>query len=207
MTKPTDITTKEEKALVKRAVSGDVDAFCRLYDSYSLRLYRYAFYRLGEKADAEDAVSECFLSAWKRISFLRNEEAFGGWMFRILSTCCAALQKDQIERRKQVSLDQAAEAGPEGPSGEPGGADGTALVELLPLEEVGTSEGRVDDSLLLLDALSILSAEDREIVLLSIVGGFKSNEVGEIIDMKPGSVRSRQSRALAKMREHLERAD
>ena len=97
----------EERKLIELARTGDADAFCRLYGSYQMRLYRYAFYRLGNAADAEDAVSECVLSAWKQIGSLRKADAFPAWIFRILSACCGRLIRQQIQRRNQVSLDAA----------------------------------------------------------------------------------------------------
>ena len=75
--------------LIERAIAGDKDAFCALYDLYKDKLYRYAYYRLGNREDAEDAVSECILSAWKQIGILRSSAAFQTWIFRILSRCCA----------------------------------------------------------------------------------------------------------------------
>ena len=95
----------DELDLIIRAKSGDADAFCRLYDLYRSRLYRYAFYRLGNESDAEDAVSECVLAAWRQIGSLRDEQAFPAWIFRILSGLCARLIRQQIVRREQVSLD------------------------------------------------------------------------------------------------------
>ncbi len=55
----------------------------------------------------------------------------------------------------------------------------------------------------LVDVLSRLSDEEREIVLLSVVSGLNSNEVAEITGLRPGTVRSKLSRSLAKMRSYL----
>ena len=61
-----------------------------------------------------------------------------------------------------------------------------------------------DTHLMLVEALNTLPEDSREMVLLSIVGGLKSGEIGEIFDMPQGTVRSRISRSLAAMREVLE---
>ena len=55
----------------------------------------------------------------------------------------------------------------------------------------------------LAEALAILKEDEREIVLLSIVGGLSSTEVSSLTGLAPGSVRSKLSRSLAKMREFL----
>ena len=73
-----------ENDLVKRAKSGDKDAFAKLYTAYKDKLYRYAYFKLGDPDDALDAVSECITQAYWGISSLKSEKAFSGWIFKIL---------------------------------------------------------------------------------------------------------------------------
>lgn len=167
----------DERVLAARAAGGDKDAFCSLYGLYRDRLYRYALYRLGDQKDAEDAVSECVLSAWRQIGGLREPGAFGGWIFRILSGCCAHLIRRQIEQRDHVDLGSVPEQAAENPS-------------------------QIDD-MVLREALERLSGEEREIVLLSFVSGLSSREISEICGMTPGAVRSNLSRSLRKLRGYL----
>lgn len=169
----------EEKQLVKNAVNGDKDAFCKLYESYRDRLYRYAFYRLGNQEDAEDAVSSCVLSAYQQISKLKNEKAFSSWIFRILCASCNAVIKSQIERRNTESIDNCENFLT---------TDLDKAVEKTEVQE----------------ALQILSDSEKEIVLLSVVAGFSSKEIARVMDMTSGAVRSKQSRSLKKMRVFLE---
>ena len=63
---------------------------------------------------------------------------------------------------------------------------------------------RVDGRLVLAEALEQLTAQEREIVLMAVVGGLKSTEIAEITGLRPGSVRSKLSRSLARMRRYLE---
>lgn len=176
--------------LTVSAVSGDMDAFCELYDLYKLRMYKYARYRLGNDQDAEDAVSECFLSAWKQIGSLRDPDAFAGWIFTILSGCCGKIIGRQIEGRTALQAEGISVTQTEG-------RERSALPDPV-------GHGSAELRLILSEALEKISETDRNIVLLSVVGGFKSNEIASITGLKPGSVRSRLSRALAKMREYLE---
>lgn len=53
-----------EKELVIKAKKGDINAFCLLYDMYKKKLYNYAYYKLGNSADAEDVVQDCVLTAF-----------------------------------------------------------------------------------------------------------------------------------------------
>ena len=167
-----------DEKLVNEAIAGSKEAFCSLYGEYKDRLYRYALYRLGDPDDAEDAVSECVLAAWKSIGSLRSAGAFGSWIFRILSACCASRIKTAINTRE--NLGRIYDAGP---------GSSSAVSPSLSVE--------------LSEALAQLKDEDREVVLLSIIGGFSSTEIAGFTGMAPGTVRSRLSRSLARMREFL----
>ena len=167
-----------EERLINEATAGSREAFAELYGLYKDRLYRYALYRLGSPEDAEDAVSECVLAAWKSIGSLRSSKAFGSWIFRILSGCCATRIKDVIstrEKTEKIIMEGGLTAGSSSPS---------LAVELN-------------------EALALLSDEEREIVLLSVIAGFNSSEISEQTGIPSGTVRSRLSRSLAKMREFL----
>ena len=126
--------------------------------------------------DAEDAVSECVLSAWKQIPGLRQPGAFGGWIFRILSGCCAGYIKTQIQRKGEVDLEAA--------------------------DAKDQRSSQIDD-MILREALSKLSEEERNIVLLSVVSGLTSKEISESTGLTPGAVRSKLSRSLGKLRGYL----
>ena len=163
--------------LINEAIAGSKEAFCSLYGEYKDRLYRYALYRLGDPTDAEDAVSDCVLAAWQSIGSLRSGKAFGSWIFRILSNCCASKIKEMISTRE--NLERIYNAGP-----------GNITVPPSLSTELA-------------EALAQLGDDERDIVLLSIIGGLSSTEIASMTDLAPGSVRSKLSRSLAKMREFL----
>lgn len=94
-----------EKELVLCAQAGDVDAFCTLYDRYKRKLYNYAYYKLGNTQDAEDAVQDCMLAAYARLEQLKKAEAFAAWLYAILYHGCMAGIKAQIARREQADID------------------------------------------------------------------------------------------------------
>lgn len=169
-----------EERLVNEAISGSKEAFCALYGQYKDKLYRYALYKIGDPDDAEDAVSECIMAAWKNIGSLRSAGAFGSWIFKILSNCCASHIRDLIAARD--NLERVYNEGP-------GSAGNSSVPSSLSTE--------------LTEALSQLKDEERDVVLLSIVGGLNSNEVAALTGLSPGGVRSKLSRSLAKMREFL----
>lgn len=168
-----------EKELVKKAKQGDKNAFCRLYGLYKDRLYRYAFYRLGDPEDAQDAVSDCIVSSFEQIKNLRSADAFHSWIFRILHITCIKYVKQQINARETSDID-----------------DFKNSAELSHNDSNTSSE--------LKEALEILTDEEREIVLLCVVAGLTSKETARLVDMTSGGVRSKLSRSLRKMRDFLE---
>lgn len=169
----------EDKHLVISAKNGDREAFAVLYGRYKDRLYRYAYYKLGNKEDAQDAVSECILSAYRQISKVKRAESFTAWIFRILYCCCNEMIKQQINSRQADRFDD--------------------VENMLTTNMENTIEKTEVQQ-----ALAILSNDEREIVLLSVVAGFTSKEIAETCDLTAGSVRSKLSRSLKKMREFLE---
>lgn len=168
-----------EKELVKKAKKGDKPAFAKLYSLYKDKLYRYAYYKLGDYDDAQDAVCDTVLIAYEQISALKKPSSFNSWIFKIHSATCNKYIKLQIEKR-----------------------------ELKDIDELRNSAKTKNDmytlSSELNEMLNILSEQEREIVLLSVVAGFKSNEISEFTGLTDGSVRSKLSRSLAKMRAFME---
>lgn len=162
--------------VIQMAVNGDKLAFAKLYSRYKDKLYRYAYFKLGNDTDAQDAVADCIVCAYQSIGILKNDKAFDAWIFKILYRSCCAIIKRQIELKNTGNLDDR---------------------ENLTFEEPGF------ESVELKDALKELNETDRDIVLLSAVAGFNSREIGRLLGLKPNTVRSRLSRALAKMKAFL----
>lgn len=167
----------EEKRLAEQAVKGNQEAFCELYDLYKDRLFRYAFYRLGDAASAEDAVSDSVLDAWKSIGALRNPRAFSPWIFRILNVKCSKQLQRMISEKENLARYY------------------RERNQTLPDSSL---------ALELTEALGILAEDEREIVLLSVVAGLKSREIASVFECSSGTVRSKLSRSLLKMRKYLE---
>ncbi|QNM06108.1 sigma-70 family RNA polymerase sigma factor [Qiania dongpingensis] len=176
----------EELRLIKMAKKGNVDAFGRLYEEVYKDLYRFALFMLKEPHDAEDVVGDTVAAAFEGIRGLRHDEAFRGWIFRILANKSKRVLKHYAERPVFREFDAVAEA-----------------EEMQGGHDAGSSGAGQEDILDLRDAFQQLTEEDRLIVGLSFFGGYNSQEIAEMLRKKPGTVRSRQSRALARMRTHL----
>lgn len=167
--------------LVTLAKNGNAEAFGELYELYYKEMYCYACCVTGSEILAQDAVSDAVLSAFTQIKSLKKAQAFKGWLFRILCAACKRYYTDSQKQSSMVSLDD-----------ENGGYAEPASFENLEL------------SYEMKCALNTLSVEEREIVLLSVLGGYKSHEIAGILDCPSSTVRSKLKRALKKMRTEID---
>lgn len=165
----------DEKSLIKQAMRGDKDAFAALYERYKDDLYRYAFFRLGNAEDAKDAVSSCVIAAYEGIYSLRAASAFKSWIFKILFYSCGKLIASQQEQRSRGDISE--------------------------LDRIPSQEDRLSPEIQ--EALTALGYPDKDIVLLGVVAGYNSKEIASMLGLNANTVRSRQSRALAKMKAFL----
>lgn len=172
---------EEAEMLAARAREGDAQAFGDLYATVWRDLYRFALYYLGNAEDAEDAVQETAMEAYRGIKRLKEPAAFKGWIFAILTVSCKRRVSGLIRRREQVQLEE-----------RPDLSDEMDQSELMSM------------SLEIREAVSRLSPDERTVVLLTVVSGYKSHEIAELLHMTSGGVRSKLSRALTKMRKYIQ---
>ncbi len=78
----------DEQTLVVRAQEGDAAAFEQLARRHQAALYRLAVRVLGNPTDAEDALQDALLDAWRRIGRFRGDSAFSTWMYRVVTNRC-----------------------------------------------------------------------------------------------------------------------
>ena len=164
--------------LVSSAKNGSAEAFGELYEIYSKDMFRFAYYYTGSAAVAEDCVSECVCSAFQKIGALKKSSSFKSWLFKILHNCCNRALREKILAKGNVEY--------------------SSLIDLSLDDDIG-------EKLSLRQALAALSDEDREIVILHYCHGYTSKEIGEILDMKDATVRSKIMRSGEKMRKFLQK--
>lgn len=169
----------DSKALFKRvkdAQSGDSAAFGEIYGSVQNEAWRFALSYLRHKEDAEDAVQNTALIAFRSIKNLKKAESFRSWFFKIEYNECMKI----LQQRKNTPL---------------------------ALDDVPETADDSYEKLYLETGLKTLMDEldetDRRIIELSVFAGLKSHEIAEVTGLRPGSVRSRLSRALHSMKERL----
>lgn len=167
---------------VSRAKQGDAQSFARLYDQVSKDLYKVALYALGNQHDAEDVVSETFLEAYKGIKNLREDSKFKAWIMRILSIRCKRRIAGYIDTKQQISLDDFIETP----------------------DDVSDETADCSDRVTVMQAMDSLAEDERQVVLLSVIQGYTTREIGEIMGLPHGTVSSKLYRTLIKLRKKLE---
>lgn len=168
---------RTQQQLIADAKRGDTAAFAGLYELYARDLYRFALYYMRNPYNAEDAVQDAVLQAFRSIAALRKDDSFRSWLFKILSNVC---KRKLVNEQAHIS-DFSVEETPD-----------------LACDE-NASEA-LSSAIAVRDAIGSLPEEERQIVLLSVTGGYRSGEIAQMLGMNAATVRSKLSRSLAKMR-------
>src|SRR5438046_5226555 len=111
-----------EQALVAAARAGDEDAFGRLVAAHRAGLLAHCYRMLGSYTDAEDALQETLLRAWRGLARFEGRSSLRSWLYRIATNRCLTA----IERRakRMLPIDYAAAADPTDRAADPGCAPG-----------------------------------------------------------------------------------
>ncbi|HZY42931.1 MAG TPA: sigma-70 family RNA polymerase sigma factor [Anaerolineae bacterium] len=182
----------DENALIQAARRGDLDAFNTLVLAYQHQVYNLAYRIMGEEAAASDAAQEAFISAYKNLKSFRGG-SFKSWLLRIVTNACY----DDLRRRKRrpaTSLDELTD-GEDGETGFdlPSADDGPETIaqrhELVGLIQRG---------------ITTLPDDQRIVLVLSDVQGLSYEEIAAMTNSNLGTVKSRLSRARARLRNYLQ---
>lgn len=186
-----DLRTDEmsEAEAIRLAIDGDQNAFERLYELHSRRVYSLCLRLAGNPTDAEDLTQEAFLQLFRKIHTFRGESRFSTWLHRL--TLNVVLMKRRRKRHPEVSLDATAETdGPDAkPMIDPGGPD------------LGLSG--VLDRVNLEKALKRLPEGYREMFILHDVEGYEHNEIANILGCSVGNSKSQLFKARVRLRQLL----
>lgn len=172
VTAPTNIQPVNEASLVRSASSGDRAAFGELYNRYVRVIHAILLARVPV-SDAEDLVQEVFLTAFRKLSLLREPAAFPGWLAAIARN--RAIEYYRSARRN------------------------SDLIE-CPAEE---SRAGQEEAFLVLDAIRRLPDAYRETLILRLVEGMTGPEIAARTGLTPDSVRVNLSRGMKLLRERL----
>lgn len=182
-----------ETKLVEKSIQGDVESFETLITTYNRYVYNIAYRMMSNEEDAKDMAQESLIKAFKSIKNFKMESSFSTWLYRIVINTC----KDELRKRKNnlSSLD------------EPVGEQST-------LSEFIEDEKRENNPILVYeqvelkneiqDALNQLSEENKAVVVLKDLLGYSYQEIGDMLEIPIGTVRSRLSRSRLALRDKLQ---
>ncbi|MFI6262547.1 RNA polymerase sigma factor [Micromonospora sp. NPDC051006] len=172
----------DDDELVTRAQAGDLEAYELLVARHTASAYRTAVL-LGAGSDAEDVIQEAFVKGYRKLSRYRRESSFRSWLLAIVANETRNLHRSRSRRDGLVLRAAAADPGSE-VTGD--GAVGAVLA----------AERRA----LLVQALRRLPEKDREVIVCRFFLDLSEDETVTMLGWPRGTVKSRTSRALAKLR-------
>jgi RNA polymerase sigma-70 factor, ECF subfamily len=199
-----------ERELLNAARSGDEDAFRRLLETYRGELHAHCYRMLGSVHDAEDALQDASLRAWRGLARFEGRSSLRSWLYKIATNSCL----NAIARRPKrvLPLDYGP---PSDPHDEPPGRPlvETVWIEPYPDEPLGLPDGvaspearyeqRESVELAFTAAVQHLPATQRAVLILREVLGFSAREVAEALDTTVASVNSALQRARKAVDERL----
>jgi RNA polymerase sigma-70 factor (ECF subfamily) len=198
-----------ERHLLESAQRGDEDAFRRLTEPYRSELHAHCYRMLGSVHDAEDALQDASLRAWRGLARFEGRSSLRSWLYTIATNACLNAIAKRPKRVLPVDY---------GPAADPHDAPGAPIVESVwvepyPDELLGVEDGyaapeasyeqRESVELAFVAALQHLPANQRAVLILREVLGFSAKEVGEALDTSVASVNSALQRARAAVEERV----
>ena len=176
----------DESDLIRRAKRGDTHAYEELVHAYQGIAFRTAYVIARNGADAEDAAQDGFVKAWRALGRFREGAPFRPWLLRIVANE-ARNRRRTAGRRAHLALRAATEQ----PSGDAAPSPEAAYLSAEQKQE-------------LLAAVNELPEDQRTVISLRYFVGLSEHEVGEALGVPEGTVKSRTSRALERLRETYE---
>jgi RNA polymerase sigma-70 factor, ECF subfamily len=198
-----------ERDLIEAARGGAEDAFGRLVEPYRGELHAHCYRMLGSVHDAEDALQEAYLRAWRGLARFEGRSSLRSWLYTIATNTCL----NAIARRPKrvLPVDY-------GPASDPHQAPGEPVIESVWIEPYPDEMLAVEDGpaspeasyeqreaveLAFIAALQHLPANQRAVLVLREVLGFSAKEVAEQLETSVASVNSALQRARAAVDERV----
>ncbi len=183
----------EEAELVEKVKAGQTEAYEELVRKYQDRVFNTCWRISGHLEDARDLTQEAFLKALEGIAKFRHESGFYTWIFRV-AVNLALSHRRKSARRQTVSLDS-------------GGSEDGTQAQSLARQVRATSDNdpakaasEAELQGVVAQALQRLDEDHRAVVVLRDIEGFDYREIGAILEIPPGTVKSRLFRARLALR-------
>ncbi len=174
-----------DAAIIRRVLDGDTDAYALLVANHRDRLARFAVHMLGNRADAEEALQDAFVRAYRALDRCADPERFGAWLFRILANRCRTM-RGRRGRHQQTFVH-----------------DDVAILKASEPHPEERSAWREEIEA----ALARLEPEQREAFLLKHVEGLEYEEMAKVTGAGISALKMRVKRACDRMRALLEEVE
>jgi RNA polymerase sigma-70 factor (ECF subfamily) len=183
----------DEPSAIRRIAAGDTRAFELLMRRYNRRLYRLARAILRDPAEAEDALQEAYLAAFRSIGRFRGDSTVATWLSRLVINECLGRTRREARRQNVIPMDRT-----------PGGADLDAVMA----DESGSPDRAADRAQLraiLERRMDELPESFRLVLILRSVEELSVAETAQCLGLPQETVRTRHFRARSLLRESLAR--
>ena len=183
--------TQTERELVSRARTGDTAAFEQLMLDSQDRVYTLCLRMTGNREDALDLAQETFLNAWRGLSSFQGNSSFSTWVYRLASNACIDFLRKRKRRQQGESPHSLDDE--EAPLPEPADPRGSPEEE-LERRELRRAVER---------GLQALPDHHRQVLVMRELSGMSYQEIGAVLDLDLGTVKSRIARARLALKKFL----
>lgn len=176
-------TKFEVDELVKKSKAGDSTSFGKIYDLLLDRVYRFVYFRIGNKEETEDLTQVIFFKIWQNLVKYQQRDGvpFEAWVFRI-----ARNQLADYYRVKKITIP----------------------IDEIEIEDTKPSPEQIADNVLnkdrVLKGLKKLNDSYREIIIMKFIEDLSNKEISKILKKQESYVRVLQNRALKALRKVIE---
>jgi RNA polymerase sigma-70 factor (ECF subfamily) len=185
----------EDHALVAQVKAGQTQSYGELVRRYQDRIFNTCWRICGHLEDARDLTQDAFLKAFESLDGYREESGFYTWIFRVATNL--AISHRRSAGRKRALLDGQANVIR---------SQADALVRRMEQSVADTSDDARDAATRVAALLQTLDDEQRAVVVLRDIEGFDYQQIGAILDVPTGTVKSRLHRARMALRDAIVRA-
>jgi RNA polymerase sigma-70 factor (ECF subfamily) len=186
-------TITSDEQIVKRALSGDADAFGEIVKRWERKIFALTYGMLGREEDARDATQDTFLAAFRNLRGFRGEAKVSSWLHRIAVNQCISRQR-RIKVRGESALEDESEA------------DGSSFFAPAHASPARTAETR-QRSELVRRAVMALPTDLRQVIVMKEFEELTFHEIAETLDLPLSTVKSRLYTALKQLRLRLTRME
>jgi len=175
-----------DEALIQASARGDREAFDALVGRHGDSLFRFALRTCGQDRDAEDALQDGLLAAWRGAATFRGEAAPRTWLYQVVVHACHRRRRRRAGEPQRHAPEAEAEAQP---------ADQSGAEERASARQAARALER---------ALREMDADSREILLLRDVEGLSGEETAATLDLGLAAMKSRLHRARLELKRRVE---